>query len=263
MTTDPMSLAIRRIMSGRRRWLAGMLCVAAAFALSPAARAADDTFTSAQRQAIEKIVHDYLVNHPEALVEALQAADNKMKRDAHDKAQSALLAHKREIFEDPNTPVGGNPKGSVSLVEFFDYRCPYCKEVEPAIEKLADGDKDLRFVYKEFPVLGPASLTAAKAALAARKQGKYAEFHRAMMALKGAIDDASVFKVAASVGLDLGRLKRDMKDPEIERELKANNDLARALDIDGTPGFVIGNTIVPGAVSLDALKKLIDDARKG
>lgn len=253
---------IARVLPDPARWLAIALCLAAIVASSPRTQAAGDEFTPAQRQAIEKIVHDYFINHPEAMVDALQAAENKLKSDAHDNAKSALLAHRSEVFDDPNTPVGGNPTGTVSLVEFFDYRCPYCKEVEPSIEKLVDGDKQLRFVYKEFPVLGPASLTAAKAALAARKQGKYAAFHHAMMALKGTIDDASVFKVAESVGLNVAQLTRDMNDPKIARELKANNELARSLHIDGTPGFVIGNTIVPGAVSLDELKKLIADARK-
>jgi protein-disulfide isomerase len=119
----------------------------------------------------------------------------------------------------------------------------------------------MRFVYKEFPVLGPASVTAARAALAARKQGKYDAFHRAMMAMKGQINEATVFKVASSVGLDVARLKRDMTAPEIDRMLKANLDLADALDIHGTPGFVIGDEIVPGAVSLDDLKQLIATAR--
>lgn len=254
-----MPLSIRRV-----AWpLAVALCLAAILVLPPRAGAADGDFTPAQRQAIEHIVHDYLVNHPEALLEALQAAEDKIKSDAHDKAQSALAQHKAEIFEDPNTPVGGNPQGSVSLVEFFDYRCPYCKQVEPSLESLADSNKDLRFVYKEFPILGPASTTAARVALASRKQGKYAAFHRAMMATKGNIDDAAVFKVAESVGLNLKRLRRDMKDPEIDRQLKANAELAQALDITGTPGFVIGNTIVPGAISFDDLKKLIESARNG
>ena len=166
------------------------------------------------------------------------------------------------LFDDPDTPVGGNPEGNVSLVEFFDYRCPYCKQVEPALELLLRQDPQLRLVYKEFPVLGPASVTAAHAALAARKQNKYAAFHRAMMALKGQIDEEAVFAVANSVGLDVERLKHDMEAPDIDRILKANFSLADALDITGTPGFVIGDQIVPGAVGLDDLKQMIDAARK-
>lgn len=242
--------------------LAVALCLGAATALSPAFRAAAVEFTPEQRQAIEAIVHDYLAKHPEVMLDALKAADDKMKSDEHDKASTALAARRHEIFDDPGTPVGGNPNGDVSLVEFFDYRCPYCKQVEPALESLLRQDTRLRLVYKEFPVLGPPSVTAAKAALAAGKQGKYAAFHRAMMALKGQIDDAAVFAVARSVGLDVDRLKRDMADPGIERILKADFSLADALDIEGTPGFVIGDQIVPGAIGLDELKQLIAAARK-
>jgi protein-disulfide isomerase len=196
------------------------------------------------------------------LLEALQIAEDKAKGEEHDKASAALASHRQEVFDDPNTPVGGNPNGDVSLVEFFDYRCPYCKQVEPALEKLLGEDAKLRFVYKEFPVLGPDSVTASRAALAARKQGKYDAYRRAMMALKGQIDADAVFKVAGSVGLDVDRLKRDMTDPEIDKSLKANVKLADALDIRGTPGFVIGDDIVPGAISLDELKGMIDKARK-
>ena len=150
----------------------------------------------------------------------------------------------------------------MSLVEFFDYRCPYCKQVEPSLEALLGEDRQLRFVYKEFPVLGPESVTASRAALASRKQDKYDVFHRALMALKGQINDAAVFRTAESVGLDVDRLKRDMTGPEIARTIKANTDLAEALDIRGTPGFVVGDEIVPGAVDLAGLKELIATARK-
>lgn len=244
----------------RRLWPSLVLGVLlAAAAVLPPASAAD--FTPEQRQAIEAIIHDYLTKHPEAMIEALQAAEDKLKSEAHDKASAALSDRRHDIFDDPDTPVGGNPKGDVSVVEFFDYRCPYCKQVEPALEALLAQDKQLRFVYKEFPVLGPESVAASKAALAARRQGKYDAFHRAMMALKGQINEAAVMQVAGSVGLDVERLQRDMAAPEIEQTLKANLQLAEALDIRGTPGFVIGSEIVPGAVSLDTLKQLIDAAR--
>ena len=225
-------------------------------------RAAAAAFTPEQHQAIEAIVRDYLAKHPEEVLQTLQAAEDKMKSEAHDKASATLVKRRQEVFDDPNSPVAGNPKGDVSLVEFFDYECPYCKEVEPALEKLLREDSQLRFVYKEFPVLGPASVTAARAALAARKQGKYDAFHRTMMALKGHIDDAAVFKVAAAVGLNIDQLKHDMSDPAVNTDLKANIKLAEALDIRGTPGFVIGDEIVPGAISFDDLKGLIAKARK-
>src|SRR5437764_7890232 len=125
-----------------------------------------------QREAIEGIIHDYLLHNPDVLIEALHGAEDKLNREADAKAEKVLRDRRREIFDDPATPVGGNPQGDVSIVEFFDYRCPYCKQVHPAIEKLLDQDRKLRFVYKEFPVLGAQSDMAAHAALAARLPDK-------------------------------------------------------------------------------------------
>jgi len=218
--------------------------------------------TPEQRRAIEAIIHDYLMQNPDVLIEALREAEAKANTDADAKAVQVLRDRRREIFDDPATPVGGNPQGDVAIVEFFDYRCPYCKQVHPAIQNLLDQDRKLRFVYKELPVLGPQSDMAAHAALAARLQGKYEPFHIAMMAIKGQITDEVVYRVAGSIGLDVDRLKRDMTDPEIDQALNANKALANALDIHGTPGFIIGDHIVPGAIDLDALKNLVADARK-
>src|SRR5436305_897526 len=254
----PRALASPR--AGSWFFAAALLAAVVAVLIPPASLAAD--FTPDQRKAIESIIHDYLTKNPDVLLDALQAAEDKMKGDAKDKAAQALSTRRREIFEDPDTPVAGNPNGDVSLVEFFDYRCPYCKQVEPSLEALLGEDRQLRLVYKEFPVLGPESVTASKAALAARKQGKYDAFHRALMVLKGQINDTAVFKTAESVGIDVDRLKRDMAAPEIARALKANTELADALDIRGTPGFIVGNEIVPGAIDLASLKQLIATARK-
>ena len=148
-------------------------------------------FSPDQRREIEAIIKDYLTKNPEMMLDVLQAAEDKVKSQSHEKAAAALVARRHEVFDDPDSPVAGNPHGDVSLVEFFDYRCPYCKQVEPSLEALLTQDRQLRLVYKEFPVLGPASVTAARAALASRKQGKYAALHRALMALKGHIDDAA------------------------------------------------------------------------
>jgi protein-disulfide isomerase len=218
--------------------------------------------TPEQRRAIEGIIHDYLMQNPDVLIEALREAEAKASSDAEAKAVLVLRDRRREIFDDPATPVGGNPQGDVAIVEFFDYRCPYCKQVHPAIQKLLDQDRKLRFVYKEFPVLGAQSDLAAHAALAARLQGKYEPFHAALMATKGQITEEAMYRLAGSVGLDVDRLKRDMADPEIDRALSANKGLANALDIRGTPGFIIGDHIVRGAIDLDDLKGMVADARK-
>jgi len=241
---------------------AAALWLGALLALLPLCPAPAAEFTPEQKKAIEAIIRDYLANNPEMLLDALQAAEDKLKSESKDKATQALSARRREVLEDPESPVGGNPKGDVSLVEFFDYRCPYCKQVEPALEALLGQDKQLRFVYKELPVLGADSITASRAALAARKQGKYDALHRALMGTKGQLDEPTVLKVAQSAGLDSDRLKRDMAAPEIDRALKANAALAEALDIRGTPAFVVGDDIVPGAIDLGTLKALIAAARQ-
>jgi protein-disulfide isomerase len=231
-------------------------------AVLPHAPAAAE-MTASQREAIEGVVHDYLMHNPDVLIEALRGAEDKLNREADSKAATVLSDRRSEIFDDPATPVGGNPRGDVTIVEFFDYRCPYCKQVLPSLQTLLKEDRQLRFIYKEMPVLGPASAVAARAALAAQRQGKYEAFHVAMMGTKGQINEDTVYKVAASVGLDVDRLKQDMAAPDIERSLKANLALAEALNIRGTPGFIIGDHIVPGALDLDNLKGMVADARKG
>jgi protein-disulfide isomerase len=218
--------------------------------------------TPEQRRAIEDIIHDYLMHNPDVLIEALREAEAKASSDADAKTAQVLRDRRGEVFDDPATPVGGNPQGDVTIVEFFDYRCPYCKQVHPALQKLLDQDRKLRFLYKELPVLGPQSDVAAHAALAARLQGKYEAFHAAMMAIKGQITEEVVYRVAGSIGVDVERLKRDMADPEIDKALDANKALANALDLHGTPGFIIGEHVIPGAMDLDALKNLVADARK-
>ena len=236
-----------------------LCCVAvAAVPLRPAGAA---ELAPEQRREIENIIHDYLLQHPEVLIEAMRAAEDKVKTEAGEKAKQALVARRSEIFHDPGTPVGGNPKGDVTLVEFFDYRCPYCKQVQPRLKELLAGDHQLRIAYKEFPILGSVSVAAARAALAAHRQRKYEAFHDAMMAASGQITEDTVYQVADAVGLDVDRLKRDMSSPPIDAVLKANRALAEALDITGTPGFVIGDQIVPGAIELSSLRDLVAGAR--
>jgi protein-disulfide isomerase len=243
------------------RFLFALLFALAAGAVATPRVAAASDFTSDQKAQIEAIVRDYLKSHPEMLIDAIQAAEDKLKADAKDKSVQALAAHRQEVLNDPQSPIAGNPNGNVTLVEFFDYRCPYCKQVEPSLEKLIGDDHQLRFVFKEFPVLGPDSEIAARVALAAKKQGKYDAFHRAMMNTSGHIDEAVIYKVAASAGLDVDRVKQDMKSPDIDKELKANLELGKLLDLDGTPSFIVGDTIVPGAISADDLKQLVANAR--
>ena len=236
-----------------------LCCVAvASVPLRPAGAA---ELAPEQRREIESIILDYLQQHPEVLIEAMRAAEEKVKTEAGEKAQQALVARRREIFDDPETPVGGNAKGDVTLIEFFDYRCPYCKQVQPRLQELLADDRQLRIAYKEFPILGSVSVATARAALAAHRQRKYEAFHDAMMAASGQITEDTVYQVAGAVGLDVDRLKRDISSPQIDAALKANHALAEALDINGTPGFVIGDQIVPGAIELSSLRDLVAGAR--
>ena len=243
---------------GARSMILALTCALVAAAPLGASRAADMT-TPPQRQQIESVIHDYLLQHPDVLIAALRAAEDKLDRDNDVKASQAVTQHRPEIYDNPATPIGGNPQGSATVVEFFDYRCPYCKQVQPSLEALLKEDPQLRLVYKEFPILGPVSVTAAHAALAAQRQGKYDAFHAAMMAARGNITDDTVYQVAASVGLDVERLKRDMAAPEIARQIKDNITLADTLNIHGTPAFVVGDRVVPGAIDLATLKTMVAD----
>jgi protein-disulfide isomerase len=240
--------------------LLGAIVVLAGLA-SSSGRAADSV-TPEQKEAFEKIVHDYLLQHPEVIVEALQSAKDKMDSDAKASTTAALAEQHQRLVADPTSPVAGNPNGDVTIVEFFDYRCPYCKEVEPSLEALLHEDGKIRIVYKEFPILGKDSVTATRVALAAQKQGKYDAFHAAMMAAKGKIDEQVVMQVAKKVGLDLERAKKDMQGQDVEDIIKRNYDLAQLLDIRGTPAFIIGGELVPGAIDIASLKEKIAAARK-
>jgi protein-disulfide isomerase len=204
--------------------------------------------------------HVILMQIPDVSTKALRGAKGELYRQAD--ASDVVSDRQSEIFDDPATPVGGNPHGDVTIVEFFDYRCPYCKRMQPELQALLDQDRKLRFIYKEMPVLGHASVVAARAALAAQRQGKYEAFHVAMMGTKGQITEDTVDRIAESVGLDVDWLKQDMAAPEIMRALRVNLALANALNIHGTPGFIIGNRIVMGALDLDTLKNMIAAARK-
>jgi protein-disulfide isomerase len=212
---------------------------------------------------IEQIVKEYLLAHPEIIVQSLNAFQQKQEAAEAEAQRSALSSRQDELFRNPTSPVIGNPKGDVTLVEFFDYQCGYCKAVHADVRRLLDTDGKVRLVYKEFPILGPASVTASRAALAAQRQGKYDALHVALMENRGQLDDDKIYRIAGSVGLNVDQLKKDMQAPEINDVLQRNLRLASELNIRGTPAFVVGDQIIPGAVSLDKLKELIAAGRAG
>ncbi len=216
-----------------------------------------------QRGEVETIVREYLKQHPEFLIEVLQAAEEKQQAGQASRARDAIVTERKALTENPADPVGGNPKGDVTLVEFFDYRCPYCKQVKPVVEQVLSQDRNVRVVYKEFPILGRDSVYASRAALAAHKQGRYLAFHHALMAYKGQLTEDAVHTVAKASGLDVDRLKRDMQDPSVEAVIAANHQVAEKIGIRGTPAFIVGGELAPGAIDAASLKAMIDKARKG
>lgn len=225
-------------------------------------------FSPSQQQEIQKIVHDYLVNNPEILIEASQALQTKEMAKAKTQALSGITNNKQKLFNDPNAPTAGNADGNVILVEFFDYQCVHCKEMQPSIEKLLSSNSNVKIIYKEFPIFGAASNYASQAALAAAKQHKYLEFHNALFKASGPLNEGKIQEIAKSVGLNVEQLKKDMNDPAVKQELADNYDLAKALSLVGTPSFVLSNKamtqfdFIPGAAPADLFQKAVDDIAK-
>jgi protein-disulfide isomerase len=211
----------------------------------------------------EQRVRDFLLEHPEVIMQALQVLQERQRAADADNVKRTIAARRDEIFNDLSAPVGGNPAGDVTVVEFFDYNCPYCRRVAPTLAEVEQADANLRLVYKEFPILGAGSQFAARVALAAHKQGRYVPFHIALMRAQQPLNEHNVMKIAQAAGLDAERLRQDMQDAAIQAAIARNLQLAEALGITGTPSFVIGDQIVPGAIERRTLERLIAGARRG
>jgi len=213
-------------------------------------------FTAAQRAEIVQIMRDALKQDPSILrdaVAAVQADDGKNQR--------AALAAAKDSLVDPADPVAGNPSGDVTIVEFFDTRCPYCRKLEPSMAELLAHDHGVRLVYKDLPILGPASVLGSKALLAAQRQGGYEKLRAAIMAAPPQTTKAMIQEAAVRLGLDWNRLEHDMDDPVIQSRIDAHLQLARSIGIEGTPALVIGGELIPGAVELPELRKAVTTAR--
>ena len=227
--------------------------------LFPAANAAE--FNDGQRQEMESIIKDYLLSHPEILQEMSQILEQKQKQAEDEQRKDGLVKNADQIFRDKADFVAGNPDGKVTMVEFFDYNCGWCKKGFPEVMSLLDTDKDLKFVLKEFPIFGEDSEYAAKAAIASGKQGKYWDLHRAMFSHEGKITKDSVDEIAAGIGLNMNQLKKDMKDPALTEILERNRALAQSLAINGTPAFIIDDKLVPGYLPKAELATAINEIR--
>jgi len=214
------------------------------------------------QKAVEKVVKQYILTHPEVIEQTLQALQAKRQAEEREHTRQMIATKQAELLNDPDSPVSGNLEGDVTVVEFFDYRCGYCKRVAGAVTQLQQDDPNVRVVYKDYPILGEASELASRAALASQAQGKHLAFHEALLASKQDLTQESLFQIATEVGLDQEQLKKDMESPSLQTTIERNRALARELSINGTPGFIIGTELVPGALDLKDLKKLIRQIRK-
>jgi protein-disulfide isomerase len=243
--------------------LRAVILVMTAALLAPAAlpsAAWADEFTAAQQTEIVNIIRDALKRDPSILrdaVVALQTDDGEREKIAARQAVSSA----RDALVTPNDPVAGNPRGSLTIVEFFDVRCPYCRKLEPEMSAFLASDHDVRLVYKDLPILGAPSVTGTKALLAAQKQDAYEKLRDVVMRMPPDITRAAIETEARKLGLDTGRLLRDMDDPSIQSRIDANLHLAQQLNIQGTPALVIGDDLLPGAVDVAELKQAVAHAR--
>jgi len=252
-------------MTSSPRLFAAVCAAFLAIAASQGARA--DEFSGAQRGEIERVVHDYLLAHPEVLQEAMSELEKRQSAADAAKHKAAVKEHEQTLFSSPRQVNLGNPQGNVTFVEFFDYNCGYCKRAMDDMLTLLKDDPKLKVVLKEFPVLGPGSVEAAQVATAVRMQDKsgkkYLEFHQKLMGGRGQADKARALAAAKDIGLDMARLEKDIASPEVKASLQESFELATALGLNGTPSYVIGADVVVGAVGLPALQEKINTSRCG
>lgn len=214
-----------------------------------------------QKDAVEQIVRDYIMEHPELLMESLQRFQQNAKTAEAQRNREMVVARQADLTKDALTPVAGNPKSQVTLTAFFDYRCGFCKKVMADLLPLTKPDSPVRVVFKEFPILGPESTTATRAALAAAKQGAYLEFHKALMSTPEAISMETLEAVAGRLKLDVAKWKADMAAPELEQTIQANHELAASIGVQATPTFVAGSELVAGAMDAAGFRALIERAK--
>ena len=211
--------------------------------------------------ALDQAIEQYIRSHPEVIEQAIQSLEVKRQKGEKLRIRQAIATHQEELLRDPASPVSGNMNGDVTVIEFFDYRCGYCKRAASAVTQLQKDDPGVRVVYKDFPILGEVSVFGARAALAAREQGKHQAFHEAMLASDIDLTKEEVLAIAQRVGLDVKKLEMDLNAPGWDTAIDRNHTLANVLGISGTPGFVVGNEVYPGALELAGLKALVAKAR--
>jgi len=243
-----------------------LIAVAAAMLAIAALPARAQSFSDSQRSEIERIVKDYLVAHPEVLQQVIDELEKRQSDADATKHREGVKQYSQALFYSPRQVTIGNRQGDVTLVEFFDYNCGYCRRALSDMLNLMKEDPKLRVVLKEFPVLGPGSVEAAQVAVAVRMQDptgkKYLEFHQKLLGGRGQADRAHALAVAKEIGLDMARIEKDMAGDEAKATLEENMHIAEALGLNGTPSYVIGTEVVVGAVGLAALKEKVGTARQ-
>ncbi len=245
-----------------RRFAIALILFALAAASGPVTA---QSLSEPQKKEIEILIGEYLRAHPEVILESVRAMQEREQAMQQQRQRDGLATRRNEIENDPTSPVVGNPQGDVTVVEFFDYRCGYCKAVLPAVQRLLKDDPKVRYVMKDLPILTPESRIAAKLTLAVWKSEpkRYFDLHTRLMEARGDLTENRIYDIAKAAGIDVARAKRDMNAPEIDQVLGANMSLAQALGISGTPGFVVGNHLVPGAIDYESLKELVGQVRRG
>lgn len=232
-----------------------------------------DNFSADQKKAIQSIVHDYIVNQPEVLIEASQSLQHKQQQKLQAEAKVLINKHAKEVFTAGETTVG-NPKGSVTLVEFFDYQCGHCKQMAPVLLSVMEKNPNLRVIYKEFPIFGEQSLMISKAALAAGMQKQYAQMHDALLMSKKSLNEDEIMKVAESLKLDMKKFKTDLQSKEVQKTIDETRKLGELIHLMGTPAFIIAATpggvykednskpvaFIPGAASEGSLLEIVKNA---
>lgn len=220
--------------------------------------------TPVQRQQIEAIIKSYLLANPEIFLDVQTALEAKLEKEQAKKLKVAITQNAAEIYRAPDASVAGNPKGDITVVEFFDYNCGYCKRGLLDVIKLVDTDPNVRVVFKELPILSKGSEEASLVALAARRQGKYWEMHKAMLGAKGRLNEAAALHIAEKLGLDMDKLKKDMASPEVKAEVAKSEALAKKMGVNGTPHFLVGDRAIPGAPEdlYEQLQRNVTEMRK-
>lgn len=215
------------------------------------------------KEDIEQIVKEYIEENPNIIVDSFERYRNQQQLVYQQQQREKVLAHKDKLLASETSPaIGSDADDAIVIVEFFDYNCGYCKRAIDAVNTIIKEEKDVRFVFKEFPILSPSSKTAAEYALASREQGKYIEYHTLLMKHQGNKDEKTLLDLAKKAGLDVEKLKKDAQAPKIQEELDNNRALAQSIDVRGTPAFIVGNQISPGYIPLEQMKQLIEIARQ-